>query len=76
MDFSRPKTPPTENANLQFAELELRLASQEARNNQVLDALNAALQLLTATTQNNQTPLPPPQLTTAHVTTAAQKIDL
>jgi hypothetical protein len=50
MDLSRPETLPTENANLRFADLESRLASQEAKNNQVLDTLNATLRLLTAMT--------------------------
>jgi len=76
MDLSQPKTPPTEAASLWFADLKLRLANQEAKNNHVLDALNATLQLLTAATQSNQNPLPPLQTTTAVTTATVQKIDL
>jgi hypothetical protein len=59
MDLSRAESPlPTEGTNLRLAELESRLASQEARNTQVLDALSTTLRLLAANTQNTQTPLP------------------
>jgi hypothetical protein len=74
MDLSRPETPPTEDANLRFAELESRLASQEAKNNQVLDALNATLRLLTAMTPAQPTAIPQTSLPVASA--ARPKLDL
>jgi hypothetical protein len=74
MDLSRPKTPPTKDANLQFADLESRLASQEAKNNQILDALNATLRLLTAMTPAQPTAIP--QTSLPVTSTARPKLDL
>ena len=47
---------PTEETQLWLAELEHKLASQQAKNDQVLDALNTTLWLLTRMTQNNSLP--------------------
>jgi len=57
-----------------LAGLELKLASQEAKNEQVLDALNTTLQLLVTMTQNQQTALPQTQPAPASVPPA--KLDL
>src|SRR6202171_2777751 len=58
-------------------EMEQRLASQEAKNTQVLDALNTTLRLLATVTQNPQTAIPqtsPAQLPLASAT--RPRIDL
>jgi hypothetical protein len=77
MDLSQAESPiPTENTESQLAELELKLASQEAKNTQVLDALNTTLQLSVTMTQNQQTALLQPQ-TQLPLTSAPQpKLDL
>jgi uncharacterized coiled-coil protein SlyX len=60
MDLSRSKCLiPTENTESRLAELEAKLASQEAKNTQVLDALNTTLRLLVALTPTQSTAVPP-----------------
>jgi hypothetical protein len=59
MDLSRSDSPIlTENTLSRLVELEAKLASQEAKNTQVLDALNTMLRLLTAMTLTQPTTLP------------------
>jgi hypothetical protein len=59
MDLSHCESPiPTENMSSQLMELEVKLASQEARNTQALDVLNTTLWLLTAMIPTQQTTLP------------------
>jgi hypothetical protein len=59
MDLSRSERPiPTKNTESRLAELEAKLASQEAKNTQVLDALNTTLRLLAAMTLTLPTSLP------------------
>jgi len=57
-----------------LAGLESKLASQEAKNEQVLDALNTTLRLLATMTQNQQTALP--QTRPAPTIVPQTKIDL
>ena len=72
---SRSESPiPTGNTESWLAELEVKLASQEAKNTQVLDALNTTLRLLATMTQNQQTALPQTQLAPTSVPRA--KLDL
>jgi uncharacterized coiled-coil protein SlyX len=55
MDLSRSESPiPTDDVSSRLAELEAKLASQEARNTQALDALNTTLRLLTAVIPTHQ----------------------
>jgi len=72
MDLSSPI--PTENMESRLAGLESKLASQEAKNEQVLDALNTTLRLLATMTQNQQTALPQAQPAPTSVPRA--KLDL
>jgi hypothetical protein len=75
MDLSRSKSLiPTENVSSRLAELEPKLASQEARNTQALDVLNTTLQLLTAVIPTQSTTL----LQTSLLVTSATrpKLDL
>jgi uncharacterized coiled-coil protein SlyX len=59
MDLSRSESLiPTEDVSSRLAELEAKLASQEARNTQALDALNTTLQLLAAVIPSQPTALP------------------
>jgi hypothetical protein len=75
MDLSRSESPiPTENVSSRLAELEAKLASQEARNTQTLDALNTTLRLLTAVIPTQSTALPQPPLPVASAT--RPKLDL
>ena len=75
MDLSRSESPnPTENVASRMTELEAKLASQEAKNTQVLDALNTTLRLLATMTQNQQTALP--QTTSAPASVPHVKLDL
>jgi hypothetical protein len=63
MDLSCSESPIlTENTESQLAELEAQLASQEAKNTQVLDALNTTLQLLAAMTPTQSAAVPPTSL--------------
>jgi hypothetical protein len=63
MDLSRSESPiPTENTESRLAELEAKLASQEAKNTQVLDAQNTTLWLLAALTPTQSTAVPPTSL--------------
>jgi hypothetical protein len=75
MDLSRSESPiPTEDVSSRLAELEAKLASQEARNTQALDALNTTLRLLTAVLPAQPTALPQ---TSLPVTSATRpKLDL
>jgi hypothetical protein len=62
MDLSHSKSPiPTENTESRLAELEAKLANQEAKNTQVLDVLNTTLRLLAAMT-------PTPNRASANIT--------
>jgi hypothetical protein len=74
-DLSRSESLiPTENVSSWLAELEAKLASQEARNTQALDALNTTLRLLTAVIPTKSTALPQ---TSLPVTSATRpKLDL
>jgi hypothetical protein len=75
MDLSCSESPIlTENTESQLAELEVKLASQEAKNTQVLDALNTTLRLLAAMTPTESTTLPPTLLPVASA--ARPKLDL
>jgi hypothetical protein len=75
MDLSHSKSPnPTENVSSQLAELEVKLASQEARNTQALEALNTTLQLLAATIPTQPVALPQTPLPVAPAT--RPKLDL
>jgi len=75
MDLSRSESPiQTGNTESRLAELEVKLASQEAKNTQVLDALNTTLRLLATMTQNQQTTLPQTQL--APTSVPQVKLDL
>jgi len=68
MDLSQSESPiPTENMESRLAGLELKLASQEAKNEQVLDTLNTTLRLLATMTHNQQTALPQAQPAPASV---------
>jgi hypothetical protein len=61
MDLSRSESPlPTENTESRLAEVEAKLAAQNAKNDQMLDALNTTLRLLATMTPlpQTQTPLP------------------
>jgi hypothetical protein len=75
MDLSHSESPiPTEDVSSRLAELEAKLASQEARNTQALDALNTTLQLLAAVIPTQSTALPQTSLL---VTSATRpKLDL
>jgi hypothetical protein len=75
MDLSRSESPiPTENVSSRLVELEAKLASQEARNTQALDALNTTLRLLTAVIPTQSTALPQTSLLVASAT--QPKLDL
>jgi hypothetical protein len=75
MDLSRSKSPIlTENTESWLAELEAKLASQEAKNTQVLDALNTTLWLLAAMTPTQSTAIPQTLLPVASAT--RPKLDL
>jgi hypothetical protein len=65
---------PTENMSSRLTELEVKLASQEARNTQALDMLNTTLRLLTAMIPTQPTPLPQTPLPVASAT--RPKLDL
>jgi hypothetical protein len=65
---------PTENVSSRLAELEAKLASQEARNTQALDTLNTTLRLLTAVIPTQSTALPQTSLPVA--STTRPKVDL
>ena len=68
MDLSRSESPiPTENIQSRMTDLEVKLANQEAKNAQVLDALNTTLRLLATMTQNQQTAIPQTQLPLAQI---------
>ena len=68
MDLSCSKSPiQTGNTESRLTELEVKLASQEAKNTQMLDALNTTLRLLATMTQNQQTALPQTQLASTPV---------
>ena len=60
---------PTDETQLRLAELENKLVSQQAKNDQVLDALNSTLRLLAGMTQNQAHP----PTTATHPTTSAVK---
>jgi uncharacterized coiled-coil protein SlyX len=69
MDLSRSESPiPTEDVSSRLAELEAKLASQEARNTQALDALNTTLLLLMAVLLTQSTALPQTSLLVASAT--------
>jgi hypothetical protein len=75
MDLSRSESPIlTENTESRLTELEAKLASQEAKNTQVLDALNTTLRLLAALTPTQSTAAPPTSLLVASA--ARPKLDL
>jgi uncharacterized coiled-coil protein SlyX len=77
MDLSRAESPIlTENTESRLAELELKLASQEAKNTQVLDALNTTLRLLATMIQNQQTALLQPQSQLPLTPVPRPKLDL
>ena len=77
MDLSRSESPlPTENTESRLAELEVKLANQEAKNTQVLNALNTTLRLLATMTQNQQTALPQTQTTLPLTSVPRPKLDL
>ena len=77
MDLSRNSSPLlAEDTTLRLAELESRLASQEAKNNQMLEALNTTLRLLAATTQNNQNQQPAPQPPLPVTSATTPRLDL
>jgi hypothetical protein len=66
MDLSRSESLiPTEDVSSRLVELEVKLASQEARNTQALDALNTTLRLLTAVLPAQSTALPQTSLPVA-----------
>jgi hypothetical protein len=75
MDLSHSESPiPTKDVSSRLAELEVKLASQEARNTQALDALNTTLRLLMAVLPAQSTALPQ---TSLPVASAVQpKLDL
>jgi hypothetical protein len=75
MDLSHSESPiPTEDVSSRLAELEAKLASQEARNTQALDALNTTLRLLAAVIPTQPTALPQTPLPIASAT--RPKLDL
>jgi hypothetical protein len=62
MDF------PSDDTRLRLAEIETKLADQQAQNAQMLDALNNTLRMLAGMTQNQNNPVPtmqPPLLVTS-----------
>jgi hypothetical protein len=52
---------PSDDTRLQLADIETKLANQQAQNAQMLDALNNTLRLLAGMTQNQNNPLPTSQ---------------
>ena len=77
MDLSQSESPIlTENMESQLVGLELKLASQEAQNTHVLDALNTTLQLLATMSQGQQTTLPQPQAPLPLTPIPQPKLDL
>ena len=77
MDLSCSESPNLpESTESRLAELEVKLASQEAKNTQVLDALNTTLRLLATMTQNQQTALPQTQPASASTSVPQTKLDL
>jgi hypothetical protein len=61
---------PSDDTRLRLAEIETKLADQQAQNAQMLDALNNTLRMLAGMTQNqnNSVPTMPPPLPVASVT--------
>ena len=77
MDLSRSESPiPTENMHSRMTDLEVKLANQEAKNTQVLDALNTTLRLLATMTQNQQTAIPQTQTQLPLTPSPRPKLDL
>jgi len=75
MDLSCSESPiQARSTESRLAELEVKLASQETKNTQMLDALNTTLRLLATMTQNQQTALPQTQL--APTSVPRVKLDL